>query len=151
MDDPVLGTLHEEEGRLEGEVPFAGNAVSVRVDPDNGDINDALATARGLVSSLADVDRKAKEAAADKLLDKYNNGWRTYDEVAEDGTLVNVENPVLSGEEFMARLSLYAVNVTGKDTCDLFYNNEGMFWGHSIVVGSFDASHFADIHVQLFG
>ena len=151
MDDPVLGTLHEEEGRLEGEVPFAGNAVSLRVDPDGGDINEALATARGLVSSLADVDRKAREAAAAKLLAKYNDGWRTYEEVAEDGNLVDVENPVLSGEEFMARLSLYALNVAGKDTCDLFYNNEGLFWGHSVVVGFFDASRFDDIYVRLFG
>ena len=151
MDDPVLGTLREEEGRLEGEVPFAGKPVSLRVDPDNGDINDALATARGIVSSLADIDRKARQAAAAKLLDKYNDGWRTYEEVAEDGKLVDVENPVLSREEFMARLSLYAVNVMGKESCDLFYNNEGMFWGHSVVVGFFDPPHFEDIHVQLFG
>ena len=39
-----------------------------------------------------------------------------------------VINPQLSEAEFAAKLSLRAVNVTGDQMVDFFYDDERMFW-----------------------
>ena len=54
----------------------------------------------------------------------------------DDGTLKSVSNPTLSEAEFAAKLSLNAINVTGNEMIDFFYDDENMIWGHSVVVTS---------------
>ena len=71
-----------------------------------------------------------------------NNGWNKYDEAQEDGSLKSVSSPQLSEAEFEAKLSLNAVNVTGDQMIDFFYDDERMFWGHSIVVNSLNGIDF---------
>jgi hypothetical protein len=71
--------------------------------------------------------------------------------VQEDGSLKAVSNPELSEAEFEAKLSLNAVNVTGDRMIDLFYDDDGMFWGHGVVVTSLNGTDFNEAHAHLFG
>jgi hypothetical protein len=151
IEDPVLGTLREEGPRLDGGFLHEGKPLSLGLYPDGEDVSETIETARKLVSSVHAIDAKARDAVVAKLLSTYNENWRNSEEVDDDDNLVSVEDPVLSGEEFLTRISLYAINVTGSNTCDLFYNDGDMFGGHSIVVGSFDARKFEDLDVRLYG
>ena len=50
----------------------------------------------------------------------------------------------------MSRLKLKSVCFLGATGCDLLFDDDGMFWGHSVVVSTFDAAETWS-HVELFG
>ncbi len=61
-----------------------------------------------------------------------------------------VSNPKLTPDVFSSKLTLTAVNVTG-NMLDFFYEDENMFWGHSVIVNSMDGIAFTDTHAEIFG
>jgi hypothetical protein len=58
---------------------------------------------------------------------------------------------VVSEAEFEKKLSLNAVNVTGNQMIHFFYDDSGMFWGHSVVVNSLNGIDFSEARAELFG
>jgi hypothetical protein len=110
-----------------------------------------LELAAEVVRRLPELDKSAKQIAVADLRETYNNGWNEYDEVQEDGSLKAVSNPQLSEAEFEAKLSLGAVNVTGDRVIEFFYADEGMFWGHSVVVNSLKGVDLSEARAELFG
>jgi hypothetical protein len=100
---------------------------------------------------LPELDKLAKRVAVADLRATYNNGWNEYDEAQEDGSLETVSNPQLSEAEFEAKLALNAVNVIGDRMIDFFYDDDRMFWGHSVVVNSLNGIDLSDAHAELFG
>jgi hypothetical protein len=154
MNDEVLGKLLPDEriaGALNGAVFHRGKTLTLHVEPDGGDLALAIAFARALVVSLATIDQKAREQAATDLLVTYNGSWREFQKTKEDGTFVAVSSPQLTASEFMARLELKSLEVTGNEICSLRYADGGLFAGHSIFVESFDGEKFSDFHASLFG
>ena len=111
----------------------------------------ALNLAAEVVSRLAELDQLAKQIATRDLRDGYNDGWNAYDEAQADGSFKTVINPQLSDAEFAAKLTLQAVNVTGDGMIEFFYDDERMFWGHSVSVCSFDGVDFAEARAEIFG
>lgn len=139
MVDPILGEVAESsDGTRLTTLKLAGRDVKLSVHPDGGDPEAAMQFARNIASDLAEQDRLARAKAADRLLETYNERWRHYSDVDEEGDAVEVSDPELTVEEFVARCTLDAINVTGADGCDFFYKNDGLFHGHSVVVQSFD-------------
>jgi hypothetical protein len=65
-------------------------------------------------------------------LDNYNDKWR-----AEDA-------PILSSDEFGKRLRLTHLGFLSRDSVDAFYDDDGMFGGHSLIAQSFDGEEFTD-------
>lgn len=61
-----------------------------------------------------------------------------------------VSNPKLTQDQFANKLTLNAVNVTG-NMLSFFYDDENMFWGHSVIVISMDGIAFTDAHAEIFG
>lgn len=127
-----------------------GRTIEIRIIADEIPYCTAVDVAAEMVQNLPKLDEKAKHIAASKLTDTYNSGWNEYDEAQEDGTFKSVFKPILTQEEFAKKLMLNAINVTG-NMLNFFYDNEGMFWGHSIIVTSMDGTTFTDTHVELFG
>jgi hypothetical protein len=153
MIDPVLGTLRNDphaEGSLLGELSHAGQPVSLRIDPDGAGLESCLGLARRLMASLAEVEGKALAVAADRLLPTYNESWRSFQRALPDGSMEDVEHPVLSPDEFRTRLQLKEVAVTG-DMVELWFDDDHLFAGHGIFVSSFDGLDFADADATLFG
>lgn len=62
-----------------------------------------------------------------------------------------VRNPQLSEAEFEAKLTLIAVNITGDQMVEFFYDDENMFWGHTVIVNSMIGTDFSDAHAEIFG
>ena len=104
-----------------------------------------------VVRHLPEFDKLAKRVAVADLRETYNNGWNEYDEAQEDGSFKMISNPQLSEEEFEAKLSLIAVNVTGEQMIDFFYDDERMFRGHTVVVNSLNGTDFSEAHAEIFG
>jgi hypothetical protein len=71
--------------------------------------------------------------------------------VQDDGKLKSVSNPTLSETEFAQKLWLNAINVTGNALIVFFYDNENMFWGHSVLVTSLRGLDLSDAMAELFG
>jgi hypothetical protein len=151
---------HEILGEIKlGEAPFDGVAniryesrdIKVGISRDDQSLEVSIILAVDVVQRLAELDKLAKRAAAADLRETYNNGWNDYDEVQDDGSLKSVCNPQLSEDEFEAKLSLNAINVSGAQVVEFFYADENMFWGHTVMVISFSGIDFSDAHAELFG
>ena len=109
-----------------------------------------MALARRLVSSLRSFDLKAKSAAADTLLETYNDDWREYKK-SENGRMIDVSDPELSASEFSERLRLDWITIEQPDFFEMGYSSGRLFAGHSVLVRSFNGEQFTDLNVQLFG
>jgi hypothetical protein len=150
----ILGEVEQSDGH-----PFDAIAVvrhgsrdiKVRLIRDDQPLETTLALAAEMVARLAELDKRAKGIAVADLRETYNSGWNEYDEAQEDGSLKTVTNSQLSEAEFEAKLSLQAVNITGDRMLDFFYDDERMFWGHSIVVNSLNGVDLSEAHAELFG
>lgn len=152
MTHPILGDITRENDQSDGiaRVRYSDRTIEIRIIVDEIPYDTAVGVAAALVQDLRNLDAKAKQVAADNLTETYNNGWNEYDEAQEDGTLKAVSNPKLTPDEFVNKLTLNAVNVTG-NMLDFFYDDENMFWGHSVIVNSMDGIAFTDTHAEIFG
>lgn len=152
MNHPILGMITRENGQGAGTatVPYGNRTINIRIIADEIPYESTVNLASSIVENLRAIDARAKQVAASSLTQGYNNGWNEYDEVQEDGTLKTVTNPKLTPEEFAGKLTLLDINVTG-NMLDFFYDDENMFWGHSVVVHSMDGIAFSDTYAEIFG
>lgn len=110
-----------------------------------------LDLAEKAVAALSELEAKAKLVAVRDLLTTYNEDWRHYGIVGENGSSIEVHDPELSSAEFQARLGLKGVTVTGSANIELCFSDGGMFAGHSVMVTSFDGIQFGNTYADLFG
>lgn len=152
MKHSILGQITQENDNGDGiaRVPYGDRTIEVRISADEIPYDATVDVAASVVQKLQDLDANAKQVAATELTDTYNSGWNEYDEVQDDGTLKTVVNPKLTPDEFASKLTLNAVNVTG-NMLSLFYDDENMFWGHSVIVNSMDGITFTDTHAEILG
>jgi hypothetical protein len=154
MKYDILGEVERSDAQpfdAVAKVRYDSLDIKVGISRDDQPFETALELAADVVRRLPELDNLAKRVAVADLRQTYNNGWNEYDEAQEDGTFKAVSNPQLSEAEFEAKLSLNAINVTGDRVIDFFYDDEKMFWGHSIVVTSLNGVNFSDAHAELFG
>jgi len=154
MRHEILGEVIQTDGRpAEGvaTVRHSSRDIEVAIKGDDQPFEKAVALATDVVRRLPELDQLAKRVAVAELREKYNNGWNEYDEVQEDGSLKPVSNPPLSEADFEAKLSLNAINISGDQWVALFYDDEGMFWGHSVVVNSLNGIDFGEAYAELLG
>lgn len=153
MNDPVLGVLKSApqfSTCMLASVSYQGREISLTLDPDGEEVEACLGLARDLVTSLEVLESKARAVAAEKLLDEYNQSWRTFSRARADGSMEEVIHPVLAGSEFRQRLGLESLAVTGS-MIEFCFTDDGLFAGHSIFVTSFDGTGFTDTDATLFG
>lgn len=152
MMHPILGDITRENDQSDGiaHVRYGNRTIEIRIIADEIPYDATVDVATALVQDLRNLDAKAKQVAADNLTETYNNGWNEYDEAQEDGTLKAFSNPKLTPDEFVNKLTLNTVNVTG-NMLDFFYDDENMFWGHSVIVNSMDGIAFTETHAEIFG
>jgi hypothetical protein len=151
MQHSTLGNIiRDERGDGVARILYGGRTLEIRILEDELSYEETLAVTTSVVQNLKQLDDAAKKVAASELTETYNGGWNEYDQAQEDGTFKTVRNPKLTELEFAKKLTLHAVNVTG-DMVDFFYDDENMFWGHSIVVSSMDGAAFTETHAEIFG
>jgi hypothetical protein len=154
MHHPLLGELVPNKDRpqsVRGTIRYDSREISLDIESDDKTLEVAVSLAVQIVASLPAFDAAAKAIVAKDLLETYNSGWNEYDETREDGTFETVRNPRLAAEEFQSKFTLNGVNVCGDRCVDLWYEDGGLFWGHSIYVSSLDGADFTNAQAQLFG
>ena len=152
MQHPILGDITRENDHGDGvaRVSYGDRKIEIRIIADEIPYDAAVDVAASLVRDLPALDSRAKQVAAAELTETYNDGWNEYDEAQADGTFKAVCNPKLTQDEFATKLTLNAVNVTG-NMLGFFYDDENMFWGHTVIVNSMDGIAFTDTHAEIFG
>jgi len=152
MKHPILSEITREDDSGDGvaRVQYGDRTIEIRIIADEIPYDETVNVAASLVQALPKFDANAKKVAAVDLTETYNNGWNEYDETQDDGTLKAVSNPELTQDQFVNKLTLNAINVTG-NMLDFFYDDENMFWGHSVMVTSMDGIAFTDTHAEIFG
>lgn len=154
MKHDILGEIKRTEGGVTAGVAtirYGSRDIKIQIIPDDQPFETSLKLAAEVVGRLDELDHRAKRVAVADLRQTYNNGWNEYDEVQADGSLKTVSNPELPEAEFERKLSLNAVNVTGDQVIDFFYDDSGMFWGHSVVVNSLNGIDLSEARAELFG
>ena len=136
---------------LRTSVEYGSHLLVLTVDREDSTGQSSLALLATIIASLSRLDERARQAASASLLTTYNESWREYQEATGGGRFRDVTGPELDRSRFEQRLSLTSVSVTGPDTCAFGYDDDGLFWGHSVFVTSFDGAVFGDLHVELFG
>jgi hypothetical protein len=153
MEDELLGRLSENTrlaGALDGSFAYGGRQISVCLISEKTRLPQCLALARAIVSEITQIDERAKNAATDGMLYLYNENWREYGEIDEDGEYEEVSNPELTEEEFKSRLTLTNVSVYGDSSVSFSYDNDDLFAGHEIVLTSVTTA-CRNFHVELVG
>jgi len=154
MKHNILGEIKRTEGDvIDGvaTIRYGSRDVKIQIIPDDQPFETTLKLAAEVVERLHELDKVAKRVAVTDLRETYNSGWNEYDEAQADGSLKSVSNPPLSEAEFEKEFSLNAVNVTGNQMIDFFYDDSGMFWGHSVAVNSLNGIDFSKARAELFG
>ena len=154
MNHDDLGEIRRIDGHDSDGVAtirYGSRDIQVQMIADDQPFEITIELAAEVIRRLPELDKLAKRIAVPGLCTMYNAGWNEYDEVQEDGSLKGVSNPPLSEAEFEARLSLDAVNITGERVIEFFYDDGGMFWGHSVMVSSLDGVEFGEAHAELVG
>jgi hypothetical protein len=154
MKHELLGDVKESDGNpfdAVATIRYGSRDVRFGFSGDGQPLETTLKLAAEVVRRLAELDELAKRVASRDLLEGYNDGWNEYDEAQDDGSFKTVSNPKLSETEFEAKLTLNAVNITGNVMIEFFYDDERMFWGHSVIVNSMNGTDFSQASGEIFG
>ena len=123
--DETIGTFSFDE-RLQwfySEHPGGTRLANLRIrTADRERANTLLDVARALLSDLDSIDRLCKQFAADRLLDLKNHRWR------EPGEVIVPEG------RFIASISLESVSIDSRGAMTVYYQDGGIFGGHTIVI-----------------
>jgi hypothetical protein len=154
MKHDILGEIKRREGDvIEGvaTIRFGSREITIHIIPSDQPFETTLTLAGEVVTRLKELNKAARRIIVAEMRETYNTCWREYDEMQADGSLKRVSNPQLSEAEFDKMFSLDAVNVSSNQVIDLFYDDSGMFCGHSVVVSSLNGIDFIGARADLFG
>lgn len=151
MRHPGLALYEIDEKSARGKLLLDDRSIPLTVESEDKTLEEALSLATIIASALLSYDQISKDVAASDLLESYNSGWNAYDQAQEDGSFKTVINPELSANEFKERLVLSSVSVSSDSCVEFWYEDGGMFWGHSVFVQSLDGEDFGSARAQLFG
>lgn len=119
-----------------GEGQWAGEncLIHLEVDaPEAQTADNALRTLQILLADSANWDRKARQFAANELVDNAND-WQE-DEDA----------PEITEDEFASRISISEISISAEDGAfALYYDDDDLFWGHVIIVSGDRTNGFSD-------
>jgi len=133
LSDPILGELRPIDPFTHGlHISFEGRDVMVAIETGEGLSPQAVAQARRLVSAPADVTARAKADAAESLIDLKNGDW------AGD------EPGPLTASQLAARLRLEACEIAADGGATFYFDDDGLFGGHSVVVYVSSDGEFVD-------
>jgi hypothetical protein len=135
--DTVLGelTYNERLAWYKGQVTFEPlGPFAVALSTESTDEVDAMLHNAGqFVRDIVTIDQRARDYAAEALLDLYNDEWR--------------EGPILSQEDFIRRLTLESVTFYPDGSIEMLYDDGDLFWDHVVIVSAVRGPRFtgADI------
>jgi hypothetical protein len=123
LEDPFFGrfTFNERLSWFEVKCDWLGEPVSLSLGAGEETTPD-VGPARRLVEHAADWDARARDIAADELLEIKNENW-----------LGDDERP-LNREEFKARMTIESIGIDAGPYIQFYFHDGDLFAGHTIIV-----------------
>ncbi|MDE6781139.1 MAG: DUF2262 domain-containing protein [Ruminococcus sp.] len=152
VNSEVLGKLilnkeldwYETENNLE----WCGEYVEFSISPDGeNDINEFLPLAEEFYKNRQEWDKKLREFSASQLTELAND-WLE-DEYYEEDDEETEPVPEITEKDFANRISISGISFYTDGNFEVFYDDDDMFWGHSILIdgniktGKLESSHIA--------
>jgi len=125
FEDAQLGTFEFDRGLNDfgTETDWMSEEVELLLDAvEAADVARAATTARSLWQDEVGWDRRIRAFAAAEMLSLKNESWLREGEAK------------VTAEEFAARLSLQSIRVQPEGTFEFWFDDDDMFWCHSIMV-----------------
>lgn len=125
--------LNRELEWYEGTIDWLEKECSVMLglDDDKDTAQQSLAVLRRLLADLKNWDNKLRSFAADTLLDAANE----YQEDAMGENESTSAEPITK-EIFMRRMEIGELYIDGDGSIEVYFNDDDMFWGHTIMVNA---------------
>lgn len=147
-EDEILGKFELNKGvdTFEHDISWNGEDGILYIDHDD-EMKEAFEAAHTLFAEQERFGRESRVFAAKQLVDQANE-WLAdgagVDETA-DGELDMEE---ITEEMFQKRLILDTISVYGDGSFEIYYFDDDMFWGHSVIVsgnvdGTWDSAYIA--------
>lgn len=131
-------TLNKSLDLFYGEGQWAGRDCSIHLEadaPKAQTADNALHTLQILLADSASWDQKARQFAANELVENANDWQDDEDECA----------PEITADEFASRISISEISVSAEDDeFELYYDDDDLFWGHVILVSGNLTDGFSD-------
>ncbi len=115
--------LNRRIGWFEGEMDWCGVPIELHIICQTiEDLPALLGVAEGLWNAEANWNRRILEFAVQELLELKNRNWRVAGERK------------VSAKQFQSRMSLVSVSIRCGELWEFWYEDDGLFSGHAIVV-----------------
>lgn len=137
--DAVLGTLVFERGldRFSGRVLWRGQLVEIDLGARNRErLPDCITIARTLIRDQAEWHDRTRDFAVKELLSPKNENW--LDEGEEE----------LTADDFRKRLTLSSLTLDPDGNFTFWFDDGGLFFGHSVTVSGTFADGFERADIQ---
>jgi hypothetical protein len=122
LSDPIVGELRPIDEFSHGRaLSVDGREVQLVIETGEGLTPEALAQARNLVGAPDDFAKRARRLAAESLHGLKNETW-------------SGDDPPLSTAQLEQQLSLEACEIAADGVATLYFDDGGLFGGHSVVV-----------------
>lgn len=136
LDSPCgTFTLDRSFSWFENNIDLRGGKAEIYLETDTEDgytAEKALAIFSKICGNIEEFEQNVRLSAADELLECAND-WAADD--CEEGK----EPEIITREGFAERIGLDSISIAPDGEITIFYDDDDMFWGHSIVVTA-DAS-----------
>ena len=139
------------EGSFMCNIVCSGTPIAIHIECDDQTVEDTLDFTETVVDSLSELEPVAKDIIVRDLLAPYNDDWREGSIVLEDGTTEPVHHPELSAQEFKDKFILESISVTGVTGVEFWYQENGLFWGHTVFVNSLHGTDFSKAKAEYYG
>ena len=136
VSDHQFGELEwdDDYNRWSGTVTIGSNTVRVYIDAsDDGSEEMGISeNARKAYGIISESQSQIREKACLDLLETYNQAWN--------------QGAQIDARTFMDRPILEAITIYREGMAEIFFGDDDMFWGHSIIVsmnesGEFDSAY----------
>lgn len=137
VNSKVLGKLilnkDLEQYETENDIEWCGGMVGISIIEDD-EINKCLPIAEDFYNNRQEWDRKIREYAAEQLTELAND-WLTDEYYSDDDDEEENENfPEITEKEFAERIMICDISFYGDGDFTVYYADDDMFAGHSVVV-----------------
>ncbi|MDO5106089.1 DUF2262 domain-containing protein [Capnocytophaga sp.] len=144
LSDFVKSTDPDYDDLYEGKIAFGEGEISVRIQLDGCEVSDVEAFMNAFFADTEKFVQKAKDRITQKYLSAYNNNWRFGDDDEDDPT-----KPELTAEAFSKNLTANCISFLGNADVEVFFDDNDMFLGHSLMASDFDGEAFH--YAEMFG
>ena len=134
-EDEVLGTftLEKRVNMYEGKIDWFGEEIRMTfLDDDEEYMRSTISMLRGFAADQKDWDTKAREFVARQLTDLANE-WQEDEEITK--------------EQFAKRIILNVISTYGDGDFTFWFNDDDIFFGHSIIVTGTIENGFEDAEI----